>query len=400
MSTFQRGDKTIANASGQVVREDMEDTLKATAANNFGPRSSAGTILPAEFIADNSTTPKKLLIRATSGGDQADPLDSQAATFYEVGNLDEANLGLVKKAGDTFTGVLQAITGAAGAPSINFGDTSTGLFKSTTNAIGISAGGAERATVDSTGISINNQGDLRLKEASGNGSNYVALQSPASLSSNVSLTLPSTDGNDGEFLQTDGSGNLSFSVVQGVPSGSVFALAGTQTGVPSGYLECDGSSQSRSTYAALFAVIGTTYGSASGTTFNVPNLRGQFIRGVNTTGSGTDANRNIGSSQSEDNKSHNHSISLSGTTSEKSLTGSITKISETFQSGGGSASGVFTKTGGVNAGNTPSRVDSSPAAGVDLNASHNHTFSASGTSGDRGSETRPSNIAMMYIIKV
>ena len=43
MSTFQRGDKNIANASGQVVREDMEDTLKATAANNFGPLSGAGT---------------------------------------------------------------------------------------------------------------------------------------------------------------------------------------------------------------------------------------------------------------------------------------------------------------------------------------------------------------------
>ena len=400
MSTFQRGDKTIANASGQVVREDMEDTLKATAANNFGPRSSAGTILPAEFIADNSTTPKKLLIRATSGGDQADPTSGQAATFYEVGNLDEANLGLVKKAGDTFTGVLQTITGTAGAPSINFGDTSTGLFKSTTNAIGISASGAERATVDSTGISINNQGDLRLKEASSNGTNYVALQSPASLSSNVSLTLPSTDGNSGEFLQTDGSGNLSFSVVQGVPSGSVFALAGTQTGVPSGYLECDGSSVSRSTYAALFAVIGTTYGSASGTTFNVPNLRGQFIRGVNTTGSGTDANRNIGSSQSEDNKLHNHSISVSGTTSNPSptLTGDVRRIAEGFRAQG-TCSGVFTKELDGNNSITGSS-STSPVAGFSMDATHTHTFSASGNTGNQGSETRPSNIAMMYIIKV
>lgn len=400
MSTFQRGDKTIANASGQVVREDMEDTLKATAANNFGPRSSAGTILPAEFIADNSTTPKKLLIRATSGGDQADPTSGQAATFYEVGNLDEANLGLVKKAGDTLTGALEVIAGVVGTPSINFGDTSTGLFKSTTNAIGISASGAERATVDSTGISINNQGDLRLKEASSNGTNYVALQSPASLSSNVSLTLPSTDGNSGEFLQTDGSGNLSFSVVQGVPSGSVFALAGTQTGVPSGYLECDGSSVSRSTYAALFAVIGTTYGSASGTTFNVPNLRGQFIRGVNTTGSGTDANRNIGSSQSEDNKLHNHSISVSGTTSNPSptLTGDVRRIAEGFRAQG-TCSGVFTKELDGNNSITGSS-STSPVAGFSMDATHTHTFSASGNTGNQGSETRPSNIAMMYIIKV
>ena len=400
MSTFQRGDKTIANASGQVVREDMEDTLKATAANNFGPRSSAGTILPAEFVADNSTTPKKLLIRATSGGDQADPTDSQAATFYEVGNLDEANLGLVKKSGDTLTGALQAIAGVVGTPSINFGDTSTGLFKSGTNAIGISASGAEKATVDSSGISINNQGDLRLKEASSNGTNYVALQSPASLSSNLTLTLPSTDGSSGEFLQTDGSGNLSFSVVQGVPAGSVFALAGSQAGVPTGYLECDGSSVSRSTYSALFAVIGTTYGSASSTTFNLPNLRGQFIRGVNTTGSGTDANRNIGSSQSEDNKSHNHSISVSGTTSNPTptLTGDVRRISEGYRSQG-TASGVFTKElDGTN--DITGASSTSPVAGFSIDATHTHTFSASGNTGNQGSETRPSNVAMMYIIKI
>ena len=400
MSTFQRGDKTIANASGQVVREDMEDTLKATAANNFGPRSSAGTILPAEFVADNSTTPKKLLIRATSGGDQADPTDSQAATFYEVGNLDEANLGLVKKSGDTLTGALQAIAGVVGTPSINFGDTSTGLFKSGTNAIGISASGAEKATVDSSGISINNQGDLRLKEASSNGTNYVALQSPASLSSNLTLTLPSTDGSSGEFLQTDGSGNLSFSVVQGVPAGSVFALAGSQAGVPTGYLECDGSSVNRSTYSALFAVIGTTYGSASSTTFNLPNLRGQFIRGVNTTGSGTDANRNIGSSQSEDNKSHNHSISVSGTTSNPTptLTGDVRRISEGYRAQG-TASGVFTKE--LDGNNSITGASStSPVAGFSMDATHTHTFSASGNTGNQGSETRPSNVAMMYIIKI
>ena len=400
MSTFQRGDKNIANASGQVVREDMEDTLKATAANNFGPRSSAGTILPAEFVADNSTTPKKLLIRATSGGDQADPTDSQAATFYEVGNLDEANLGLVKKSGDTLTGALQAIAGVVGTPSINFGDTSTGLFKSATNAIGISASGVERATVDSAGVSINNQGDLRLKEASSNGANYVALQSPASLSSNVTLTLPSTDGNDGEFLQTDGSGNLSFSIVQGVPAGSVFALAGTQAGVPTGYLECDGSSVSRSTYVALFTVIGTTYGSASSTTFNLPNLRGQFIRGVNTTGSGTDANRNIGSSQSEDNKSHNHSISVSGTTSNPTptLTGDVRRISEGYRAQG-TASGIFTKELDGN-NNITGASSTSPVAGFSIDATHTHTFSASGNTGNQGSETRPSNVAMMYIIKI
>jgi microcystin-dependent protein len=47
----------------------------------------------------------------------------------------------------------------------------------------------------------------------------------------------------------------------------------SQATPPSGFLECDGTAVSRSTYAALFAVVGTTYGIGDGsTTFNVPNL--------------------------------------------------------------------------------------------------------------------------------
>lgn len=52
------------------------------------------------------------------------------------------------------------------------------------------------------------------------------------------------------------------------------------TSVPAGWLACDGSAVSRSTYAALFAAIGTTWGSGDGsTTFNVPDLRNRFTRG-------------------------------------------------------------------------------------------------------------------------
>lgn len=59
-----------------------------------------------------------------------------------------------------------------------------------------------------------------------------------------------------------------------IPPGLIFPYAaGT---APSGYLICDGAAYSRSTYAALFAVIGTVYGAGNGTTtFNVPDLRGR-----------------------------------------------------------------------------------------------------------------------------
>jgi hypothetical protein len=64
-----------------------------------------------------------------------------------------------------------------------------------------------------------------------------------------------------------------------VPSGAVMAFA--RSSIPAGWLLCNGAAVSRATYAALFAVIGTTYGAGNGsTTFNIPDLRGVFIRGL------------------------------------------------------------------------------------------------------------------------
>ena len=56
--TQQVPNKIIANASGQVVRLDIENTLKATAANNFGPLSSGGELLPCEFFAQSDQSKK------------------------------------------------------------------------------------------------------------------------------------------------------------------------------------------------------------------------------------------------------------------------------------------------------------------------------------------------------
>jgi microcystin-dependent protein len=69
-----------------------------------------------------------------------------------------------------------------------------------------------------------------------------------------------------------------------VPAGTIIAL-GT-TSIPDGFLACDGAEVSRTTYAALFAVIGTIYGSGDGVnTFNVPNAVGKFIIGYDSTDS-------------------------------------------------------------------------------------------------------------------
>ena len=79
------------------------------------------------------------------------------------------------------------------------------------------------------------------------------------------------------------------------PVGSVYTFAGAT--VPTGWLKCNGALLSRTTYAALFAVIGTTYGAGDGsTTFALPDLRGEFVRGVDD-GRGVDAGRTLGSAQ-------------------------------------------------------------------------------------------------------
>ena len=66
-----------------------------------------------------------------------------------------------------------------------------------------------------------------------------------------------------------------------MPSGSIIAFAGSSA--PTGFLICDGSAISRTTYATLFAVVSTTYGLGDGsTTFNLPDLRERVIAGKAT----------------------------------------------------------------------------------------------------------------------
>lgn len=73
------------------------------------------------------------------------------------------------------------------------------------------------------------------------------------------------------------------SAVASVPTGTVFWFA--DDSAPTGYLICNGSAVSRTEYADLFAVIGTTFGTGNGeTTFNVPNLVDKFIEGSTTVG--------------------------------------------------------------------------------------------------------------------
>lgn len=69
------------------------------------------------------------------------------------------------------------------------------------------------------------------------------------------------------------------------PTGTVHDFAGSAANVPSGYLLCYGQNVSRTTYADLFALLGTTYGAGDGsTTFGLPDLRGRVVAGKDDMG--------------------------------------------------------------------------------------------------------------------
>lgn len=77
---------------------------------------------------------------------------------------------------------------------------------------------------------------------------------------------------------------------------------------PAGWVKANGAAVSRTAYADLFAAIGTVFGSGDGsTTFNLPDLRGEFPRGLDD-GRGVDSGRSLGTAQGDSFKSHGHTV--------------------------------------------------------------------------------------------
>lgn len=97
-----------------------------------------------------------------------------------------------------------------------------------------------------------------------------------------------------------------------VPIGTILDFAAATA--PTGYLVCDGSAVSRTTYAALFAVIGTTWGSGNGsTTFNVPDFRGRTAIGSGTGTGGNATAHALGSKGGDEAlQAHSHNASANG----------------------------------------------------------------------------------------
>ena len=207
-----------------------------------------------------------------------------------------------------------------------------------------------------------------------------------------------------------------------VPTGSVFYVV--MSSAPAGYLVCDGSLQSTTTYPALFAAIGYSYGGA-GSTFRLPDLRGEFIRGHDG-GRGVDLGRNLGSSQADLTASHTHGSTLSGNTDfggahTHSASSAVNDPGhnhlypgdDQLSFGNGIAGWTARSNGGFpydarsNFGGgaqiwltSDSTTGITVATSIATSPTHAHSLSLSGTTLPAGgSETRPRNVALTPIIK-
>ena len=132
-----------------------------------------------------------------------------------------------------------------------------------------------------------------------NGSSLTSLTS-----ANLTGALPAIDGSN-------------LTGIAGTPAGVVIYHAANTA--PTGFIKANGASISTSTYSDLFAVIGYTFG-GSGGSFNVPDLRGEFLRGWDD-GRGVDSGRGFGSSQTDELKSHSHTFNVWQATSNTAHNG-------------------------------------------------------------------------------
>jgi microcystin-dependent protein len=196
-------------------------------------------------------------------------------------------------------------------------------------------------------------------------------QAIAGLADDVALTPLTGRALVEDFVGGSDDGGLGL-----VPAGALMDFA-RQT-APDGWLICNGAEVPRAQYPALFAAIGTVWGTGNGsTTFNLPDLRGEFRRGWDA-GRGVDPGRGFATAQSGAIQSHGHT----GATNEAGTHAHALPFPQSSTQGG--PTNGLVQGNGVGTGQTS-------AAGA-----HSHSVTIEPTGGP---ETRPRNIAVLTCIK-
>ncbi len=168
--------------------------------------------------------------------------------------------------------------------------------------------------------------------------------------------------------------------IEGIPTATI--VPWSSASVPSGFLECNGAAVSRTTYAALFAIVGTTYGAGDGSsTFGLPNLQDNVAVG----------------------KSNNKALASTGGANTVTSTGNVAgSTANATLSTAQLASHNHNVGAGVNSGNPPgarpeAAISNTTTGSTGSGTGHQHNMSATFT-GDSTSVVQP-YLTIIYIIK-
>jgi len=177
-------DYNIANQGFPAFRSDLNNALSAIQTTNSGTSRPTGAVAGQLWLDTTSATTPTL-------------------KYYD--GADDISLATIDHSANT----------------VNWLDSTVSITGLSTTATGTVLTLSDSASTSTVNLIIDNQKEIRFRETTANGTNYVALKAPASVSADLTFTLPATDGTVGQVLTTNGSGVLSFATVGGIAWQSV-----------------------------------------------------------------------------------------------------------------------------------------------------------------------------------
>ena len=166
-------DYNIANQGFPAFRSDLNNALSAIQTTNSGTSRPTGAVAGQLWLDTTSAT-------------------SPTLKYYD--GADDISLATIDHTANT----------------VNWLDSTVSITGLSTTATGTVLTLSDTANTTTVNLIIDNQKEIRFRETTANGTNYIGLKAPASLSADLTFTLPATDGTNGQVLTTNGSGVLSF----------------------------------------------------------------------------------------------------------------------------------------------------------------------------------------------
>ena len=336
-----RGEANIwlSSANYKFKLTDSEGTEIWTVDNIAAPSTALSPVFSSNVTISANTSGPALLVTQTGAGaairvqDSADPDSSP----FVVDTTGQVGVGTATPANaiDVAGGAIQISTSGGTARTVMSADSTDSIF----------------SVNDDRNFTVKTNAATRLTVNSSTATSTVPVVLPADPTTALQAATK-------QYVDT------------GSPAGIIAPFAGTSA--PTGWLSCNGAAVSRTTYATLYAAIGTTWGVGDGsTTFNVPDLRGMFLRGTGTNGTyGTAIGQAVGTYAVDTYLNHTHT--------DSGHTHTYTMPDPPSADGGGVGFGA-------------SRGSSTQSTGT---GTANIQTSTTG-----GTETKPKNYGVLYIIK-